>query len=169
MTPDERNEQAVGAPRAVTVRGRTFLIAKTRPADFLTVRNWVLKRVRPKSPLAEVVKDLAGLSPDLQRIVVEKAAEKQLANGQPGQVDFNEALDALTSADGCRFLFWLHARPNHPDLRQEELVTLIDEDNAAEVFFELDEATGMLALAGEAGGRPGRPGGPPGNRSGRPP
>jgi len=152
----ERNEAAAGAPGTITLGGQTYLVSPATVATFLTVRKHLMKLAQQRqaeavSPLAAIKKDLEGLSPADRAVAIQAA----VAMAKPQSVEVTEDLCAefLFSAEGCRFVAWLHLRQNHPELTQQRLAELIDEDNAADVYLQLDEATGMGRLGNRAGRR----------------
>lgn len=131
-------ELAHGGAVPVTLGEKTFLLSPPKLKDGDTVRNFIIKKL--PSPLAAAAADLANIDPKYHEAVLKAAAAVQSGGAT---ITSEAATKVLTSAEGCRFLFWLCARPNHPDLTTAALAELITDDNAVEVFREVDDATGM--------------------------
>lgn len=137
-------ELAHGGAVPVTLGERTYLLSSPTLRDMDTVRNWILSRL--PSPLAAVAADLKNIDPKYHDAVLKAAAAVQ-----PGgaALTAEAASKVLMTPDGCRFVFWLVARKNHPDLKTDDLKDLITEDNAAAVYRDVDDATGMNRLGNE--------------------
>lgn len=156
----ERLAQAAAiaaAPRPMELGGRTLLVSAPTDADVMAITLQASRSSR--TPLARLTLDPAfhALGAPLQTVAVREAAHAQVG-GAPG-LDAQEMLGALTAPDVLSFAIWVLARKNHPELRREDIRSLVTDANAVEVFVLFNEASGMADLGNSAG--------PPGSAAGQ--
>lgn len=152
MKPKQLANAVTGAPGTISLGGKTYLVGQPTPDDMRAVAVFLGKRV--KSPLQKLVD-----SPAWARLT-EAQQDRLLARTMdvsPDDVSVggDDAMHILTSVDGCRFLAWLLIRKRHPEITAAEIAGAITEENAEQVFVDLDEASGILSLEKNSGGQPG--------------
>ena len=141
-----RNAQIVSAPGPLTLtlgdRTETFLVRPPTPADLLSVQRWVRANVRPGATEPQGISsdELAGLAPEDRLIVLREYATAKAGRRELTQ---SEMLEGLQSPAGCSYMIWLSARPQHPNLRLEEVRSFISDANVDQVLADFDDAAGI--------------------------
>jgi hypothetical protein len=150
----ERNTEAAALARPLLLGDTTLLISQPTPSTMAAIAAVVRRRCRRDTPLGRVVGDpaLKELSPQ-ERMEVLREAGKVQARGDQA-VDPLALMDEMLEPPSLAFAIWTLARPNHPDLRLEEITALVNEDNSASTWVAFTEASGM-ALLGNAPGASG--------------
>lgn len=164
MDSQTANEQAAGAPGVVRLGDADYLCAPATDASLVAAYNFVRERL--KSRRQTVANLWATLPPEQAKAIAALPAElrgeavKSIVAAEVERDREQDAADVILSLDGCRFIAWLHLKPPlNPDLTRERLHTLITEDNYADVFLDLDRATGVTALIQRKAGDQGNPSG----------
>lgn len=155
MTDEQKAIEASAPLRSVALAGQTYLISQPTISQNASISFFIQKRLAKRTtPVGLLVNDPAfsKLPPAAQTAAAVEAAKAQVA-GKP-TLDAADILGEMMEPASLAFIFWLLARGNHPGLRLEDIAPHITDANAAEVFAELNEASGMQSL-GEAPGRPG--------------
>jgi hypothetical protein len=143
----EANTEAAAPSRPLLLGERTLLISQATPADMASIGAVARKRARRDTPLGRLTGDpvFATLPPALQRDLLLDAGRVQAAGS--GGVDPLAVADELLEPDTLSFAVYMLARQHHPDLNLAEVRALVSEDNAAEVWLGLSDASGMATLA----------------------
>jgi hypothetical protein len=164
MTDKERNTEVAAPTRPLAVGPHTLLISQPTLGMLASVASVVNKRLAAQTPLALLVNDPSfRLLPVSAQVAAATEAARVQVNGRPAP-DARAITAATLEPEVLAFMIWLYARPNHPDLKLEDVRPHVTEEDAPRLAVELAEASGMEALAkivGEADRGPlpaGRPG-----------
>lgn len=134
-------EEAHGGMTPITLKGETFLLSPLTLKQGDTLRKYLRSKI--KSPMQSVIKDLEGIDPKYHEAVLAAAAG---ANAGGSKLTAEAIDDIILSPEGCRFLFWISANANHPNLKLSEVDALIDESDVMEVFMKISLASGLERL-----------------------
>lgn len=152
MEKEQANEIATGAPGTVSLNGETYLVSQPTVATFMTVRQWIRKRL--KSPLEAVAPHIKHLPPELQAEVIKHAVSRQ----ESGSELTDDRLQAeISTPEGTAFLLWLLARPHHPETTPKTFLPHLTEDNVFGILADLLTATRLEDLEGNGRGATGSP------------
>ena len=143
----DKNRNEAAPPGRIKLGERDWLVAQPTDQDMQAVGLFIQKRV--KSPLAQLVED-----PGWGKLT-EKQQDKLLAE-RTGEPSSQQMVEILSGMEGCRFLAWLLIRKQHPDVvKERDIDPHITDQNAEVRFVELDEASGMMSMPPNSGGRSG--------------
>lgn len=147
MTEKEKNAEAAAPLRPLTLGTRVVLISPPTISQNASIALFIQRRLAKRAtPLTQLANDPAFKQLPLQAQieVAREGAKAQVAGGPT--LDAAAILGEMMEPETLAFMIWLLARPNHPDLRLEDVRPHISERNADVVFAELNEASGMSAL-----------------------
>lgn len=155
MKEDDKNTEAAAPARPISVAGRTLLISPANPSTSASVFAVIRKRTAADTPLARLVNDPAFklLSAAAQTAAAVEGAKAQVKGETP--LDGVGMVLVWMEPEVLAFAVWLHARTNHPEVTLEEIRQGITEENAAAVFQDFFEASGLAALGPNWNGLPG--------------
>lgn len=152
MSQAAANEAAVAPAKPLFLGGKTYAISPPTLSIMASIGSVARRHCEAMSPLAALLHDPAWkeLSPELQRECAREATRAQIG-GQRTVDQFDLTDQMLSNPEVLAFAIWCCALRNHPGLTLEEIRSGINPGNAAEVFINFDDASGMLALGGSAG------------------
>lgn len=141
------NLEAAAPSRPLSLNGRVLLIGQATFADMASIGTVARKHARKDTPLGRIVSDpvFKALPAEHQRALLVEAGRVQAAGGEV--VDPFALQEVLLDPGVLSFAVWVLALKHHPDLKLEEVRPHVTGDNAAEVYYLLSEASGMLGLA----------------------
>src|SRR3954462_1074987 len=131
MTDKERNTEAAAPTRPLAVGERVLLVSQPTLAQLGTLGAFVQKRLAAHTPLSRLVNDPAfKLLPVAAQVAAATEAAKVQVSGDISPDSFAGTKEAMTP-DVCAFPICLLTRPNHPELKLEDVRPHVTEENAA--------------------------------------
>ena len=142
MEPKAANQAATGAPGTIVLGEEIYLVSQPTKADFVTLRKRLAAsfKATKTTPLASIAPELAGLSPDLQKLAIEAAVKLKDGQREPTAIALEEL---LMEPAGVAFWAWLSIRKNHPEVQLATLQAAITLENVDTVIAELVDAGGL--------------------------
>ena len=127
--------QATAAVHEVIIAGRKFRMSPLKDRDYGEFEAWVQDR-----HVNLVKRNLEGLSDDERRHQLDRAFDRAAEIG----IQSDEAMAAMCTIEGVGKLVWLSIRAEHPDVSEEEVVSLMTSpENIREALDEIDNVNHM--------------------------
>lgn len=138
---------AIAAPAGqIKLGGRTYLVDPPNDRDMRAIGVFVSNRCR--DALSKLVNHADW--PKLTEAQQDRLLSKVETVGEAAP-SASEIMTVLVSPEAVRFTAWLLLRKRHPDVTKEMVDGWIDAKNCEQLFFELEDVTGMANLGNSAG------------------
>ncbi len=108
--------QATAAAHTVNIGGRTFRMSPLRDRDYGEFEAWVQDK-----HIALFKRNLEGLPDDERQRQLDRAFDRAAEIG----IHSPEAMSAMCTVDGVGKLVWMGIRREHPDVKEDEIVSLM--------------------------------------------
>jgi len=123
--------------------GKTYYAKPPGRAELEEMEQFILANRR--SPLEIAKEQLDGLPVELQKQLLRDAlAQESSMRDSISEIEFAAALD---TREGAAKMFWLMLRANHPEVKQEDVMGLIEQATDAEFGKLLEQRENFSAGA----------------------
>lgn len=127
--------QATAAAHTVKIGDQTFRMTPLQDRDYGEFEAWVQDKY-----ISLFKRNLDGLSDDERQRQLDRAFDRAAEIG----IHSDEAMNAMCTIDGVSKLIWMSIRREHPDVTEEEIVTLITSPaNIRQALDEIDNVNHM--------------------------
>ncbi len=141
-----------GAAAEISLNGKTYLMRPLSIDEFAQFERWV-----DDAPIRQAVRNLDGLSPDLQTKMLQQAQEAASQASQDNPEKRQGRITAqMTSMSGISYLIWLSLRREQPDLSLEAVSQMLTLDKLPYVQQRLDEINGFSGPSRKRASRKGK-------------
>ncbi len=128
-----------GAAAEIELGGKTYRMRPLSIDEFAQFERWV-----DDAPIRQAVRNLDGLSPELQTKMLQQAQEAASRTSQDSPEKRQGRIAAqMTSMSGISYLIWLSLRREQPDLSLEAVSQMLTLDKLPYVQQRLDEINGF--------------------------
>lgn len=127
--------QATAAAHTVKIGDKTFRMTPLRDRDYGEFEAWVQDRY-----IALFKRNLGGLSDSERQRQLDRAFDRAAEIG----IHSDEAMTAMCTVDGVSKLVWMSVRREHPDVTEDEIITLMTSPaNIKQALDEIDSVNHM--------------------------
>jgi len=133
-----------GTPARITLGGKEYTLSPLTVDDLAEMERWV-----EDAPLMHAKRLLAEHGDMFSE--EEKTAIRMKAVEESKTISLADGGAVLESMEGVRLLLWLSLRREQPDIKREDVFTLLSLSDLEAVKAKLDEVSGMKEVsAGES-------------------
>ncbi len=136
-----------GAAAEIILGDKTHLMRPLTIDDFAQFERWV-----DDAPIRQAVRNLDGLTPDLQTKMLQQAQEAaSLASQDDPEKRQGRITAQMASMSGISYLIWLSLRREQSELTLEAVAQMLTLDKLPYVQQRLDEINGLTGPSPKRG------------------